>query len=112
MVYDFILIKILSGVLVSQQDATAVKGLSIKRSNNLTGSFLPKGSSNFLLGDGTTTEGVFSKRYVGKGHLFADSESSYNVYQINLDANHQHELSGDKETRPHNYTVKLWLRTA
>ena len=101
-----------TGELIVQQDATAVKGLSVTRSNNLKGSFLPKGSSNFLLGDSATTEGVFSKGYVGNGHLFADSESSYNVYQINLDANHQHELSGDKETRPHNYTVKLWLRTA
>lgn len=100
------------GNLVAQQDATAVKGLSVTRSNKLKGSFLPKGSSNFLLGDSATTEGVFSKGYVGNGHLFADSESSYNVYQINLDANHQHELSGDKETRPRNYTVKLWLRTA
>ena len=93
------------GTLIPQGQATAKNGLSIATTTDLTGSiqigvrnYPPDRSGIITIGSGTS--------------YWAPSDTWATCNYANINANHSHSISGDTETRPINYTVKVWKRTA
>ncbi|MBC6720988.1 hypothetical protein [Treponema sp. Marseille-Q4130] len=78
--------------LIKQGQATAVNGLKV----------LVAGEHAHNIGSSENGSGAFPRGYYSTQHSVLSGYAG----------NHYHSLSGDTETRPTNYTVNLWLRTA
>lgn len=117
MVYDFILIKILSGNLIAQQGQNKNHkhtGETNNMSNNNEGS---------ATGYGVNEAGFFRS---SSGNIALSNEAGINIdsgnwgggtYRtFNIDVQHTHSFTtnpdGGNEVRPDNYTTRIWLRTA
>ena len=84
------------GTLTPQAEGTAVNGLSIGGGNHshiYDGIYLQNGSSFTTISVGSAYLGKIDTRTVGNGA-------------------HSHTITGDTETRPSNFTIKIWKRTA
>lgn len=91
-----------------------MNGLSVD-TKTITGSFDLKGYDNASANissssvDGT----VFKKnQHPSNSKQYSQTSSSVDTCWISFDGSHDHTLSGDTETRPDNYTIKVWKRTA
>lgn len=93
-----------------QAQATAVNGLTVsccdlshRHSFTQIMNGNNSGSSNY--GHDATTCNKGNSTYYTGGAISTGGSSAVNM-------NHCHGLTGDTETRPVNYTVKVWVRTA
>lgn len=101
-------------VLTLQSQKTAVNGLSVN-TKTITGSFDLKGYASASANNSlSTVDGtVFKKnQHPSNSKQYGETSSSVATCWISFDGSHDHSLSGDTETRPDNYTVKIWKRTA
>ena len=107
--------------LIAQEEGTAVNGLSGKTSDTrnsentanktLTGSINAYQAGNYNTSRLTTTGIITATRGTYNG---TSNESGNNV-EMRIDATHSHNvsiLSTDTETRPDNYTVRIWKRVS
>lgn len=99
-------------VLSLQSQKTAVNGLSVDNVN-LSGHMMVGGQYGCQPENTSYTDGIVSKWTPDPAHKITGTSSSYSdVCGYLIDASHDHTLSGDTETRPDNYTIKIWKRTA
>ena len=94
--------------LIAQEEGTAVNGLDIS-TVTLTGNF-NNDPSHVWIGSAT---GIFSLVTSTRGYAQRNSSDQYDGKRyLHIDATHNHTLDGDNETRPKNYTVRIWKRVS
>ena len=99
-----------TGVLVKQQDAIKTHTTG-NMSANQTGTFNTRfsdkmGAANTIEPSGNVSRsGIFPAYKSGSGDAWVGVNYTINV-------SHTHTYYGDIETRPQNYTVRIWKRTA
>jgi hypothetical protein len=93
--------------LVSQGQATAINGLSVKETSNLSGEMKSLVTKTAPERSGIINYGT------NEQFVYISGSTTYNLRPIVINANHGHVLeTTDTETRPDNYTIKVWKRTA
>lgn len=101
------------GTLIPQGQATAKNGLSVSVDSNssLTGYAGAFSGAGFVQGNAAIGGICSLGTYRGNAYQGAGGSPGYD---LSINANHGHTctVSGDSETRPVNYTVKVWKRTA
>ena len=100
------------GTLIPQGQGTAVNNLSMgNMSQNATGTIY---IDELASGYGTFNPYGNISRGSSPGVTYTRSASANGTYYaFNINVQHNHSLSStDSETRPVNYTVKVWKRTA
>ena len=99
-----------TGVLVKQQDAIKTHTTG-DMSTHATGGFNTRLSDH--MGDANTIEPWGN---VGRSDIFtaykSGSGDAWVGVNYTIDVSHTHTCYGDIETRPQNYTVRIWKRTA
>ena len=107
---------ILWDVLTKQAQSTAKNGLKLYSassggSENTTSS---NGSHTHDVGYGSTRVGLATNAKAGTDRNIVWNNGSLNLLTAWSAGSHAHNvyLRGDTETRPDNFTVKIWKRTA
>ena len=80
-------------------------------SNNASGSLWTRRS---FLGDAWTAVGAITVSQENDNSYALVGGSAAGMYgcKLSIDVSHTHTYYGDVETRPQNYTVRIWKRTA
>ena len=94
-----------------QQDAIK-KHTTSGMDNNATGTLF---TSRSFLGRAWGAEGAIKCEEPANNTFYGlawDSMAGMCSSKLTIDVSHTHEYNGDVETRPQNYTIKVWKRTA
>lgn len=112
-----------SDSLITQKEGTAVNGLYLNSasdgsgSNNKTSEMSGYNYAQFSTErtDRAKTEGRFSNVSSGTKTGFVATGSSSTTAALKVDMSHTHNIyacTTDTETRPENYTVRIWKRVS
>lgn len=90
-----------------QGQSTAKNGLSASFSGVKKTGLITSGNNSTIY-----AEGVFSVSGSGKLSKYEQSATGYTYVNFSMTPEGSVSIGGDKETRPENYTIRIWKRTA
>ena len=98
-----------TGVLVKQADAIKTHTTG-GMSDRATGSLVT--DKNFLADSYSSSGNISAWRFPSNSNQLSWHPIGNYGTELNIDVSHTHTYSGAAETRPQNYTVRIWKRTA